>query len=243
MSSVRAVPVELVPAVVAWADKHAAPLHVHTSEQRAEIEQCLAVYGRTPTAVLADAGVCGPRATAVHATHLTAQDVASLDATATGVCFCPTTERDLGDGIGPAPALLESRGVFSLGSDSHAVIDMFEEARAVELDERLASQERGIIGAAALLEAATSGGQRALGWSDAGSLRVGARADLVAVDLESVRTAGAGATVETAVFAATAGDVTDVVVDGRVVVTDRRHVAVEAGAELQSAISELLVSA
>ena len=82
----------------------------------------------------------GPRTTAVHATHLTAEDIADLDDTATGVCFCPTTERDLGDGIGPAPALLEAAGLFSLGSDSHAVIDLFEEARAVELDERLARE-------------------------------------------------------------------------------------------------------
>ncbi len=90
-----------------------------------------------------DDGVLGPRTTAVHATHLTDQDIADLDRTATGVCFCPTTERDLGDGIGPAPALLAGRGLFSLGSDSHAVIDLFEEARAVELDERLARRNAG----------------------------------------------------------------------------------------------------
>ena len=104
-------------------------------------------------------------------------------------------------------ALLAGAGLFSLGSDSHAVIDLFEEARATELDERLARRERGIITADRLLEAATLDGQHALGWSDAGRLRVGARADLVAVDLESIRTAGGGATAETAVFAAAAADV------------------------------------
>jgi formiminoglutamate deiminase len=240
LHSVRGVPVEQMPAVVEWASAHGAPLHVHSSEQRAEIEQCQAVHGRTPTAVLRDAGVLGPRTTAVHATHLTPRDITDLSASATGVCFCPTTERDLGDGIGPAPALLDMPGLFSLGSDSHAIIDMFEEARAVELDERLARQERGIIGAPTLLRAATADGQHALGWTDAGVLQVGARADLVAVDLNSVRIAGGGATAESIVFAASAADVTDVVIDGQVVVADRRHVRVDVAAELQAAITDLL---
>lgn len=241
LHSVRGVPLEHMPAVVEWADAHGAPLHVHSSEQTAEVDQCLAVHGATPTALLRDAGVLGPRTTAVHATHLTDEDVADLDRTATGVCFCPTTERDLGDGIGPAAALLAGRGPFSLGSDSHAVIDLFEEARATELDERLARRERGIIGADRLLRAATLDGQLALGWADAGSLRVGARADLVAVDMGSVRTAGGGATVENVVFAASAADVTDVVVDGRVVVADRRHRGIDdVGASLAASISELM---
>jgi formiminoglutamate deiminase len=241
LHSVRGVPVEQMPAVVEWAAAHGAPLHVHSSEQTGEVEQCLAVHGRTPTAVLRDVGALGPRTTAVHATHLTAEDIADLDRTSTGVCFCPTTERDLGDGIGPAPALLAARGLFSLGSDSHAVIDLFEEARAVELNERLASRIRGTIAADRLLRAATYDGQRALGWTDAGEFVVGAHADFVAVQTDSVRTAGGGATVENVVFAATAPDVTDVVVDGRAVVVDRKHVSVpDVEAELGSTISELM---
>jgi formiminoglutamate deiminase len=241
LHSVRGVPLEHMPAVVEWAEGHGAPLHVHSSEQTAEIDQCLAVHGATPTALLRDAGVLGPRTTAVHATHLTDEDLADLDRTSTGVCFCPTTERDLGDGIGPAAALLAGSGLFSLGSDSHAVIDLFEEARGTELDERLARRERGVIAAARLLEAATVDGQQALGWTDAGTLSVGARADLVAVDMESIRTAGGNATVETVVFAASAADVTDVVVDGRVVVAERRHRGLESpAARLAESISQLM---
>jgi cytosine/adenosine deaminase-related metal-dependent hydrolase len=157
------------------------------------------------------------------------------------VCFCPTTERDLGDGIGPAPALLAASGLFSLGSDSHAVIDLFEEARAVELDERLASHTRGTITADRLLRAATFDGHHALGWTDAGTFEIGARADFVAVQTDSIRTAGGGATVENVVFAAAAPDVTDVVIDGRAVVGDRKHVTVpDAEAELASAITDLM---
>jgi formiminoglutamate deiminase len=241
LHSVRGVPVAHMPTVVEWAAAHDVPLHVHSSEQIREVEQCLAVHGRTPTAVLRDVGALGPRTTAVHATHLTAEDIADLDRTSTGVCFCPTTERDLGDGIGPAPALLAGRGLFSLGSDSHAVIDLLEEARAVELDERLASRTRGAIAADRLLRAATYDGHRALGWPDAGELVVGSRADFVAVHMDSIRTAGGSATVENVVFAAAAPDITDVVVDGRAVVVDRRHVTVpEVEGELAAAIADLM---
>ncbi|MGW4099167.1 formimidoylglutamate deiminase [Mycobacterium sp. NPDC004974] len=227
LHSVRGVPVAHMGAVVEWAATHDAPLHVHSSEQTAEIDQCLVVHGCTPTALLRDHGALGPRTTAVHATHLTDADITDLDTTITGVCFCPTTERDLGDGIGPATALMQAAGLFSLGSDSHAIIDLFEEARGVELDERLARRERGLFAAADLLTAATANGHQALGFSDAGQLRIGHRADLVAVDLNSIRTAGSPAAAETAVFAATAADVTDVIIDGRRVVADRRHTSIE----------------
>ncbi|WP_197382973.1 formimidoylglutamate deiminase [Mycolicibacterium mengxianglii] len=241
LHSVRGVPVEHMGAVVDWAAGHDAPLHVHSSEQTGEIDQCLAVHGCTPTALLRDHGALGPRTTAVHATHLTDADIADLDTTVTGVCFCPTTERDLGDGIGPATALMRAAGLFSLGSDSHAVVDMFEEARGVELDERLARRERGLFSASDLLTAATASGHQTLGFHDAGRLRVGQRADLVAVDLESTRTAGSPPAAETAVFAATSADVTDVVIAGRAVVSDRRHATIEHPArELAHSITTLL---
>ncbi|HET6257060.1 MAG TPA: formimidoylglutamate deiminase [Pseudonocardia sp.] len=242
LHSVRAVPLEHIPAVTAWAQAHSAPLHVHVAEQTAEVECCRAVHGCSPVALLRDAGVLGPRTTAVHATHLNPADIVDLRASGTGVCFCPTTERDLGDGVGPAPALLTApSGPVSLGSDSHAVVDLFEEARAVELDERLWRHQRGVIDADTLLRCATEHGHRALGRTDAGTITPGARADLIAIDLATVRTAGGGATAETAVFAATAADVSDVVIDGRVVVRDRRHLTrPEPGRDLARATAALL---
>ena len=124
----------------------------------------------------------------------------------TNVCFCPTTERDLADGIGPARLLHDAGATLTLGSDSHAVIDLFEEMRAVEMHERLASQRRGHWSAMELLAAATYDGHRSLGFDDAGRIAEGQRADLVTIDLESIRTRGAGAAPETIVFAATAAD-------------------------------------
>jgi formiminoglutamate deiminase len=221
--SVRAVPRDQMHFVAEWADRHQAPLHVHVSEQLSENVTCLEAYGETPTGVLEDAGVLGPRTTAVHATHLTDADVRLLGETRTHVCFCPTTERDLADGIGPSRLLHEAGARLTLGTDSHAVIDAFEEMRAVELDERLSSQERGQWSAAELLEAASSKGHRSLGFDGAGRIAVGAPADLVTLDVRSPRTAGTGSGVETAVFAASAADVVRVVAQGKVVVERGDH--------------------
>jgi formiminoglutamate deiminase len=227
--SVRAVPADVMPAIAEWAADR--PLHVHVSEQVAENEACVAAYVRTPVELLADHGVLGPHTTAVHATHLDEDDLRLLNETGTTACFTPTTERDLGDGVGPGTQLTS----LSLGSDSHAVIDLFEEMRALELDERLVSQERGHWTAEQLLAAGTR--HDTLGFSDAGRIEVGARADLVTLDTASVRTAGTGADLHTAVFAATAEDVTSVVVDGRLVHTGDRRAGI--GAELAEVIGRL----
>jgi formiminoglutamate deiminase len=236
--SVRAVSPDAIAMVAAWAEERSAPLHVHVSEQPAENDACQEAYGRTPTQLLADHGAIGPRTTAVHATHLSGDDLAALGDAATFVCLCPTTERDLADGIGPADHLLATGARLTLGTDSHAVIDPFEEARAVELDLRLDTLQRGHLRVTTLLDALTAEGQASLGFPDAGRLAVGARADLVAVDLGSVRTAGADAehAAATVVFAATAADVTDVVVDGRRVVRDRQHHLGDVGALLADRI-------
>jgi formiminoglutamate deiminase len=211
--SVRAVPRGELGTVVEHAGR---ALHVHLSEQQAENDACRAAYDRTPTQVLDEAGALGPMTTAVHATHLTDEDVSALGRSATSACFCPTTERDLGDGIGPSRALHEAGSRLTLGSDSQAVIDLFEEMRAVELHERLTTQQRGHWTAAELLQAGTR--HASLGWGDeAGAIAVGRRADLVTIATDRVRTAGTGADEHTAVFAAAAEDVTQVVVDGRVV--------------------------
>ncbi|MGK4581150.1 formimidoylglutamate deiminase [Kitasatospora sp. HPMI-4] len=223
--SVRAVPAEQLATVAHWAAMRKAPLHVHLSEQTAENDACLTAHGVTPTRLLADHGVLGPRTSAVHATHLTDEDVRLLTDSSTRICMCPTTERDLADGIGPARRLASGGCPITLGSDSHAVIDPFEEARALELNERLHSRTRGHWTATALLRAGTEDGHASLGWPEAGRIEAGAPADLTVVALDSVRTAGPepelGA--ETAVFAASAADVRHVVVGGRQIVRDGVH--------------------
>ncbi|MFC0601398.1 formimidoylglutamate deiminase [Streptomyces palmae] len=240
--SVRAVPAAELSTVARWAADRRAPLHVHLSEQTAENEACQAAHGLTPTGLLAEHGVLGPRTTAVHATHLTAEDIRLLGDSGTGVCMCPTTERDLADGIGPAVQVRDAGSPLSLGSDSHAVIDLFEEARAMELDERLRTRTRGHWTAAQLLRAATADGHRALGWENGGRIAAGGLADFTTIALDSVRTAGPrpelGA--ETAVFAASGADVRHTVVGGRHIVCDGHHQLVpEASRALSESIEAL----
>ena len=233
--SVRAVPADQLNAVRVVSDD--SPLHVHLSEQPAENEACLGFYGRTPTVLLAEQGVLGRATTAVHATHLTDDDVAILAGSGSTVCACPTTEADLADGIGPFGALRASGAPVCVGSDQHAVIDLLEEARLVETHERLATGERGTFTPSDLVAALTASGHAALGWPDAGRIAVGAPADLVAVALDGVRAAGADP--GQAVFAAGSSDVRTVVVDGRVVVRDGEHVLGDVGRLLRDAIDPL----
>jgi formiminoglutamate deiminase len=240
--SVRAVDPDSAAVVAGWAGQRGAPVHAHVSEQTAENDACLAAYGATPTAVLDRAGALSDRFTAVHATHVVHQDVVLLGDASAYCCLCPTTERDLADGIGPARTLVDGGARLTLGSDSNAVIEPFEEARAVELDERLASGERGRHGASELLGAATANGYASLGWPDGGSIREGALADLVAVRADSVRLAGTPADrlIDALVFAGGASDVRDVIVGGRFIVRGGRHVAVDVERELASAVGGLI---
>ena len=223
--SVRAVhPSELEEVV---ANRHGKVVHVHVSEQPAENAACIAATGKTPTQVLADAGMLGRHFTAVHATHLAATDISLLCSSHSGVCMCPTTERDLADGVGPASSLSAGGAVLSIGTDSNAFIDMFEEARAVETDERLVTGKRGVHAPASLLIAATSGGATALGWGQHG-IQVGAPADFIALSLGSVRLASFDAAHAAAhiVHAASPADVRDVWVGGRQIVQDHQHLNV-----------------
>ncbi|MEV0678175.1 formimidoylglutamate deiminase [Actinosynnema sp. NPDC050436] len=228
--SVRAVPGEELPVVAgAFPDR---PLHVHLSEQPAENEACLDAYGLTPTALLHEAGALTPRTTAVHATHLTAGDIALLGASGTGACFCPTTEADLADGIGPARELSAAGSPLSLGSDQHAVVDPLLELRGLEHGERLRSGQRGRFTPQELVTALTN--HSSIGWPDAGRIEVGARADLVAVKLDSVRTTGCAP--DQVVLAATASDVAVVVSGGRVVARNGVHESLGEVGELLKAV-------
>ncbi len=222
--SVRAVPADELDVVVAvdvGEDGQRRPLHLHLSEQPAENDACRAAYGRTPTQLLAEHDVLGPATTAVHATHLTDEDVALLGGSHTSVCICPTTEQDLADGIGPARRLADAGAPIALGSDQHVSIDLLAEARTLEMHERLASGRRGRFTVHDLVTALGSSGHAALGWPDAGRIEVGALCDLVALRMDSLRTAGS--LPEQVPMVAGAGDVDVVVVAGRTVVDGGKH--------------------
>lgn len=215
--SVRAVDPASMRVVAAWARKRRAPLHIHLAEQQAEVDECMAVEGCSPAELLEREGILGSDLTAVHAIHVDQHDVSLLGRQAVSICACSTTERDLGDRVGPLRSLADAGCPISVGSDSNAVIDIIEEARALELDQRRASGRRVIHQPEDLLRAATAGGMRSLGW-EAGELKEGMLADFVTLD-EPESTMWRELTPAYLIFGFSGRDVTNVVVGGNTVVS------------------------
>ena len=222
--SVRAVPASWWRPLAAAAEALDMPLHAHVSEQVREVEECVAVHGRRPVELLADEGVLSSRFTAVHATHLTDGEVALLAEAEARVCGCPSTERDLGDGVLPADRLAASGVAVCLGSDSHTLLDPWEELRLPEYHLRLIQRRRIVLAeeqdglmrwAPAALRAATEVGGAALR-TGAGSLAPGAPADMVALDLAHSTLAGMAddSFAESVAVAARAGVATPVALEG-----------------------------
>ncbi len=179
--SVRAVDPSSMRTVAQWARQRGAPLHVHLAEQPAEVEECRTFEGCTPAELLDREGILGPDLTAIHAIHVDDHDISLLGRHKVSICACTTTERDLGDRVGPLRALADAGCPLTVGSDSNAVVDILEEARGLELDQRRATGRRVLHQPAELFRAATVDGMRALGW-DAGELKAGMLADFVCID-------------------------------------------------------------
>jgi formiminoglutamate deiminase len=140
--SVRAVPPEWLTPLCDYASRGAMPFHMHVAEQQREVDQCVAQWGRRPVELLADQGVLSDRFVAVHATHLLPHEARLLGEARALACICPTTERDLGDGL-PELGALRAAGVrLCTGVDSYVVVDPIEDLRALETHERLRTQTR-----------------------------------------------------------------------------------------------------
>jgi formiminoglutamate deiminase len=213
--SVRGVDPESMRIVATYARERRMPLHIHLAEQPAEVEECMEIEGVTPTELLEREGILGPDLTAVHAIHVNERDIALLGENQVSICTCPTTERDLGDRVGPLRALADAGCPLSAGSDSNAVIDVLEEARALELDQRRATGRRVLHQPEDLLQAATVNGMRALGF-DAGELRTGMLADFIT--LEQPRSPWREMSPSYLIFGFSGRDVTNVVVGGQTVI-------------------------
>ena len=220
LHSVRAVPREALGRVARQLPTHV-PLHIHLSEQPAENDDCVAAFGLTPTQLLAEEGVLSPRLSVVHATHLTDGDIRLLGQSAVHAVFCPTTEADLGDGIGPAVELMEAGTTLAIGSDQNAVIDPLLELRGLEAGERLHSLRRGRIAPEQLWRIGSAGGYGSLGLAEPATL--GGPLDLIELDPGSLRTAGSR--VEQLPLTATAADVRRTIVGGRAIVHDSTAIA------------------
>jgi formimidoylglutamate deiminase len=244
--SIRAVPLNYLREVVDYARSRRFPIHMHVAEQPAEVEACLGEYGARPVAFLDENGILDSRFTAVHAIHVNEDEVARLARHRATVCACPTTERNLGDGIVPAGELLASGVHISLGSDSNVQIDILEDARQLEYHLRLSKRERAILApapeqeslACRLFQAATEAGAASIG-GPGGKLEVGRPADFFTLDLNDMSIAGAdsGYLLSNIVFALERTAVRGVFVNGEPVIEEGRHPnqerIVEEFAELQ----------
>lgn len=224
--SVRAVPLDYLKPVVAFANERQLPIHMHVAEQPAEVAACIQEYGRSPVALLDTEGLLSERFTAVHAIHVTPKAVAALAESGAGVCACPTTERNLGDGVVPADLYFKANVPISLGTDSQIQIDLLEDARELEYHLRLQKTERNVLApeneggtsalATRLFECATVNGAKAIGFHG-GELEPGAPADFFTVDLDDPSIAGASPDelLAAIVFSLSRTAIREVVVNGK----------------------------
>lgn len=229
--SIRAVPLNDLEAIAAWTRTHQLPLHMHVAEQVAENEACLREYGRTPVDLLSRNGILSSAFTAVHSIHIRPDEVEQLARAGATICSCPTTERNLGDGILAADTMMSAGIRIALGSDSHAQIDPLEDARQLDYHLRLRDQKRAILDmieekpiAERLFCCATLNGARALS-VPAGEFVVGSLADAFTVDLDDLSIAGHSPAdlLSILVFSLNRLAVRDVIVGGQMVVRDQRH--------------------
>jgi formimidoylglutamate deiminase len=249
--SVRAVPLDYLHRVIAHANQTNLKVHMHVAEQPAEVSACVEEYGRTPVALLQTEGLLSERFTAVHAIHVTPKAIASFARTGAMVCACPTTERNLGDGVVPADEYFKHDVPICLGTDSHAQVDLLEDARELEYHLRLQKLERAVLergssptvregvslGEAAsqepslafrLFDCATRNGARSIG-APGGALEFGKPADFFTVALDDPAIAGTSTDdlLANIVFSLSRAAVREVVVGGRPIVSEGQHVVQE----------------
>lgn len=235
--SIRAVPLRHLKEISAFAESWRMPLHSHISEQVGENTACEAEYGYTPVTLLAGHGILDPHTTLIHAIHLTEAELEMVARAGATICSCPTTERNLGDGIFPADAAVRLGIRVAFGTDSQAQIDLLEDARQLEYHLRLRDQQRGILDASArsdwasreaigqaLFQAASRNGYEALGLGG-GELAIGQPADFFTIDLNDLSILGADtdSLSSQAVFALAKSAVRDVAVQGKLIVQDGHH--------------------
>ena len=204
--------------VVGFANERKLPVHMHVAEQPAEVSACIEEYGRSPVALLATEGLLSERFTGVHVIHVTPKAVRMLADARAKVCACPTTERNLGDGIVPVDEFFKQGVRVALGTDSHVEIDLLEDARELEYHLRLQKMERAVLDqaetgtsasfwksneerplqrsalASRFFECATVSGAESLN-APGGILEAGRAADFFTVDLNDPSIAGASKTI------------------------------------------------
>jgi formimidoylglutamate deiminase len=222
--------------------------HLHVSEHPREVAQCKAATGKTPVALLAQAGVLDKDTTLVHATHLRDGEVQAIAQSGASVCICPSTEADLGDGLGPVRELSDAGVPMALGTDGQTLLSLLEEGRRLEMHARLQHQRRNVVAKAAgdssaktCFEAMTVNGARALG-IDAGRFAPGSIGDFVTYDLRDPALVGCDddSLLAALVFSADSRAVRDVCVDGRLIVRDGKYTRISEHSDAYAKLTQKL---
>ena len=204
---------------------------MHVAEQPAENAACIEEYGCTPFALLDREGILDERFTAIHGIHLSDEEIAAVGRAKAIIGACPTTERNLGDGILPADALMRAEVRIAFGSDSLTQIDPLENARELEYNLRLQKLERAVLDTIddaglpqRLFDCATLHGAASVG-APGGSLVVGDVADFFTVDLDDPSIAGTSPDelLASIVFGLSKTAIREVGLNGRLVVESGRH--------------------
>ena len=223
----------------ALADKYGRPTLIHLSETRDEVDMSLKKYQMQPAAYLESIKFWGPRVLAAHGVWLTPPEIALLKKHGVGVSHNPESNMKLASGTAPVPQLRAAGVPVGLGTDGAASnndLDMFEAMRVAALLHKLQSNDPRAIPAPVALEMATIGGARALGLGDRlGSLEAGKRADLIVVSMSSARQTPMYDAVSHLVYATRGDDVRTTIVNGRVLMRDRKVLTLDERAVLADA--------
>ncbi len=229
--SLRAVSRESLQAIAKIANDASLPMHLHIAEQRREVDQCMAAYGRRPVRWLLENCDVSSNWCLVHATHMDADEVKAVAASGAVVGLCPSTEANLGDGLFPLHDYLMHDGKIAIGSDSHVSINPYEELRWLEYGQRLSSNSRNVVSlrdshvGSELFWRALEGGGAANGQSNT-AIALGSAADLVALCDDDPMFAGHddASRLDALIFSGYPLPIERVMVDGRWCVIEARHV-------------------
>jgi 5-methylthioadenosine/S-adenosylhomocysteine deaminase len=219
------------------ADETESLFQIHVAETQGEAAQIEKEHGMSPVQYLDRIGVLNPRTLVVHAIWVDERDMACLAERHVGISVTTESHMKLASGVASVPAFLKNGLAVGLGTDgcaSNNNLDMFQEMDLVAKLHKVRLLDPTVLNASQVLSLATKGGSKAIGLGDViGSIEVGKRADLIIVDTHKPHLTPLYDPTSHLVYAASGGDVTDVIIDGRLVVKDRTVLTIDVWAVME----------
>lgn len=223
-------PPDYLKRVIALAEKYGTGIHIHVAETRDEIQQIKENYGMTPVQLLNATGLFDLPVLAAHCVHLQEEDIAIMAAKKVGVAHCPASNMKLASGIAPVTQLLKAGVIVGLGTDGAASnnnLDMMEEMRIASLLQKVSTGDPMTLPSFEALKMAITNGASVLGLGDVGMLKAGMKADLILVDFHRPHLCPQHDYVAHLVYAAQSADVVTVIINGELVMEDRKVLTID----------------